>query len=232
MGWGGKAGGTRRITHTQGSLMAPPVRSGCCQEGKPLCVSVGSVPKDSSYLYGGWKPKGQCVFGRSSISDSFVTPWTVAHQTALSMGFSRQEYWHGLPFPSPGDLPDPESETLSPALAGGFFTGEAQRGTEASTRSHRKSSEELGWPVYRLGTLPNFLTPEAAQTPPETHLIVFVDLDASLGWEPLSSQGNPVQFSCRVGNGGLSISRPPSQRLDTPWALAGPWPGLPGELER
>ena len=46
----------------------------------------------------------------------FVTPWTVAHQAPLSMGFSRQEYWSGLPFPSPGDLPDPGIETGSPAL--------------------------------------------------------------------------------------------------------------------
>ena len=48
--------------------------------------------------------------------DSFVTPWTVACQTPLSMGFSRQEYWSGLPFPSPGDLPDPETEPSSPAF--------------------------------------------------------------------------------------------------------------------
>ena len=46
----------------------------------------------------------------------FVTPWTVAHQAPLSMGFSRQEYWNGLPFPSPGDLPDPGIEARSPAL--------------------------------------------------------------------------------------------------------------------
>ena len=46
----------------------------------------------------------------------FVTPWTVAHQTPPSMGFSRQEYWSGLPFPSPGDLPDPGIEPRSPAL--------------------------------------------------------------------------------------------------------------------
>ena len=48
-----------------------------------------------------------------------VTPWTVAHQTPLSMGFSRQEYWRGLPCPLPGDLPDPgfkPSVTASPAL--------------------------------------------------------------------------------------------------------------------
>ena len=46
----------------------------------------------------------------------FVSPWTVAHQAPPSMGFSRQEYWSGLPFPSPGDLPNPGIEPRSPAL--------------------------------------------------------------------------------------------------------------------
>ena len=46
----------------------------------------------------------------------FVTPWTVAHQAPPSMGFSRQEYWSGLPFPSPGHLPDPGIEPGSPAF--------------------------------------------------------------------------------------------------------------------
>ena len=46
----------------------------------------------------------------------FVTPWTVAYQAFPSMGFSRQEYWSGLPFPSPGDLPNPGTEPGSPAL--------------------------------------------------------------------------------------------------------------------
>ena len=49
------------------------------------------------------------------MSDS-ATPWTIAYQSPLSMGFSRQEYWNGLPFPSPGDLPDPGIEPRSPAL--------------------------------------------------------------------------------------------------------------------
>ena len=51
-----------------------------------------------------------------------ATPWTVAYQAPLFMGFSRQEYWSGLPFSSPGDLPGSEIEPPSPALAGGFFT--------------------------------------------------------------------------------------------------------------
>ena len=63
----------------------------------------------------------------SVVSDS-VTPWTVARQAPLSMGFSRQEYWSGLPFPSPGDLPDPGRDQIcvscSPALASRFFTTE------------------------------------------------------------------------------------------------------------
>ena len=46
----------------------------------------------------------------------FATPWTVAYQAPLSMGFSRQEYWSGLPFPSPGDLPNPGIEPGPPAL--------------------------------------------------------------------------------------------------------------------
>ena len=56
--------------------------------------------------------------------DSFETTWTAACQAPLSMGFPRQEYWNGLPFPSPGDLPDPGIEPVSPALAGRFFTAE------------------------------------------------------------------------------------------------------------
>ena len=58
------------------------------------------------------------------MSDSFVTPWTVACQSSLSMGFPRQEYWSELPFTPAGDLPDPEIKPISPALAGGFFTTE------------------------------------------------------------------------------------------------------------
>ena len=56
--------------------------------------------------------------------DSSVSPWTVALQAPLSMGFAGQEYWSGLPFPFPGDLPGPGIEPASPALAGGFFTAE------------------------------------------------------------------------------------------------------------
>ena len=57
----------------------------------------------------------------------YATVWTVAHQAPLSLGFSRQEYWSGLPCPPPGDLPNPGIKTaflMSPALADGFSTTE------------------------------------------------------------------------------------------------------------
>ena len=54
----------------------------------------------------------------------FATPWTVALQAPPSMGFSRKEYWSGLPFPSPGDLPDPGIEPRSPTLQADALTSE------------------------------------------------------------------------------------------------------------
>ena len=67
------------------------------------------------------------MFDHTVVPDAFETPWTVARQAPLSMEFSRQEYWSGLPFPPPGDLPEPGMEPkspVSPALAGGFLTTE------------------------------------------------------------------------------------------------------------
>ena len=58
------------------------------------------------------------------MSDYFATLRSIAHQAPLSMGIPRQEHWSGLPFPPPGDLPDPGVELRSPALVGGFFTTE------------------------------------------------------------------------------------------------------------
>ena len=73
-----------------------------------------------------------------NMSES-VTPWTVAHQAPLSMEFSRQEYWSGLPFLTPWELPDPEikpTSLASPALSGGFFTTEPQ-GSLSLVITHR-----------------------------------------------------------------------------------------------
>ena len=64
------------------------------------------------------------MFGHLVMPDSCDPPWTTAHQALLSTGFPRQEYWSGLPFPFPGDIPDPGVKPITPALAGGFFTTE------------------------------------------------------------------------------------------------------------
>ena len=61
---------------------------------------------------------------RCLVADSFATPRTVVCQAPLSMGFPRQEYWSVLPFPSPGDLPNPGVKPGCLALAGGFFTAD------------------------------------------------------------------------------------------------------------
>ena len=66
-----------------------------------------------------------------------MTLWTVAHQASLSMGFSRQGYWSGLPFPSPGDLPDPGIEPRSPAL-----------------QADSSPSEPPGKPLYKTQVTP------------------------------------------------------------------------------
>ena len=64
--------------------------------------------------------KQSYVLSHSVVSDS-QTPWTVVHQAPLSLEFSREEYWSGLPFPSPEDLPNPGIELASLELQTGFF---------------------------------------------------------------------------------------------------------------
>ena len=88
--------------------------------------------------------------------NSFVTRWTVARQAPLSMGFPRQEYWNGLPFPSPGDLPGPGIEPESPAMAHGFFTTEPQ----GSPFKHKPN----GYLMLRFRANANFQKTEIIQT--------------------------------------------------------------------
>ena len=71
------------------------------------CFTVVCLLFYSILMFGGLVAK---------LCPTLATPWTVACQAPLSMGFSRQDYWSGLPFPSPGDLPNPEIEPGSPAL--------------------------------------------------------------------------------------------------------------------
>ena len=79
-----------------------------------------------------------------------MTPWAAARQASPSMGFPRQAYWSGLPFPSPVDLPDPGIEPASAALVGGFFTTE-QPGKPGALERHKMSlvgniTVVLTWP--------------------------------------------------------------------------------------
>ena len=78
-----------------------------------------------------WKLWGYCLShqSESEVTQScltFATAWTVAYQASRSMGFSRQEYWSGLPFSSPGDLPNPAIEPRSPALQADVLPSEPQ----------------------------------------------------------------------------------------------------------
>ena len=79
----------------------------------------------------------------------FVTPWTVADQCSLSIGFPRQEYWNGLPFPSPRDLPYPGIRPVSPALASKFFTSS----TTWEASSEAESVPMTVWRENFLGVL-------------------------------------------------------------------------------
>ena len=91
-----------------------------------------------------------------------MTPWTVAHQASLFMGFPRS----GLPFPSPGNLPDPGIEAVSPTLASGFFTSEPPGKPHLSVNTTKTpacpSSLYVGWQVVstqKKVSLPVYLNP-------------------------------------------------------------------------
>ena len=85
------------------------------------CLEASSEAKYMGTLQS-WKVKGLVAQLVKELVWLFATPWTIACQASLSMGFSRKEYWSGLPFLPLGDLPVPGIEPASPALAGRFFT--------------------------------------------------------------------------------------------------------------
>ena len=92
------------------------------------------------------KSKSQLLFGSvaKSCPTLSVTPQTIVHQAPLSKGFTRQEYWSGLPFPSSGDLPHPGVKPAAPALAGGFFTtGDLRSPDRRCQQSLRKRHTQL-----------------------------------------------------------------------------------------
>ena len=116
-----------------------------------------------------------CVCMCSIVPDS-ATPWTVALQAPLSVGFSRQVYWSGLPFPTSGHLPDPgiePSSLVSPVMAGGFFTTEPPR-----------SDSILGLAGHRVSVgLPQVAQGDAGLIP-------------GSGRSPRGGCGNTLQYFC------------------------------------
>ena len=127
--------GAARLTSSPGGISTPCPRpvswkelpsADCCPDPPPTqhsrfsrkgLLSIFLVCFLFPPQYQGW------LFSCSVVSDS-VTPWTIARQAPLFMGFPRQGYWSGLPFPSPEDFPDSGIEPMSPVLAGGFLTAE------------------------------------------------------------------------------------------------------------
>ena len=97
------------------------------------------------------KKESESVSSYSVLSDSLrphvATPWTVAHQAPLSLEFSRQEYWSGLPFPSPGDLPNPGIEPGSPALQEDSLPSEPLRMCFLSFDIKKMLNNKICWGV-------------------------------------------------------------------------------------
>ena len=91
------------------------------KQWKQCQTLFSGAPKSLQTVTAAMKLKGACSLEEKKVKSLsrvqlFATPWTVAYQASPSMGFSRQEYWSGVPFPSPGDLPDPGIEPRSPSL--------------------------------------------------------------------------------------------------------------------
>ena len=142
-----------------------------------------------------------CMCAHSVLLDSFVTPRTVAHQAPLSMEFSRQEYWSGLPFPPPGVLPDTGMEPSSPALAGRFFTSVHWGSPEYNKLHktiHKFSSVQFSSVAQSCPTLCNPMNcstpglPVHHQLPEFTQTHIHWVSDAIQLYHPLSSPSPPV----------------------------------------
>ena len=134
------------------------------------------------------------------MSDSFANPWTVAHQASLCIGFSRQEYLCGLPFPSPGNLPNPGIKPASPALAGGFFTTEPPGKPLVNNRCTVNYISPCSSPLFP----PPLLSPPLLSSPPACP----------------SSPPPGVEYTHSVGNPAPNRHRHPAQQRHTPRAVS------------
>ena len=125
---GARGGEAHRSLHPSWPAGIPPLGMKPCwstqpQPSQPRAEQRCRQPVDSLRDICAFKPVSfrLLLFSSSVVSNSFVTLWTVSCRAPLSMGFPRQEYWSRLPIPSPGDLPDPGIEPVSPALQMDFF---------------------------------------------------------------------------------------------------------------
>ena len=146
-----------------------------------------------------------CVLSCFSCVQLTVTLWTVACQALLSMGFSRQKYWSGLPYPPPGDLPDPKiklESPVSPILAGSFFTTEPPRKSPIDMRmikskdsAHQKVKACLPQTTpFSAPVSPTILKslPSLACRPP-THTAPLTGDLPGVGWHTILQRIFPTQ---------------------------------------
>ena len=127
--------------------------------------------------------EGTCVCLCSVAADSLATPWTVAHQVPLSIGLSGQEYWSGLPCPSPGDLPAPELNTSPPCLLH-WWAGSSPLGVQATIGEY--------FLVTRLGGCTNQETHEEQKAQQRPHRELFLP---TKGFWTLLSIGSGALFN-------------------------------------
>ena len=155
------------------------------------------------------------MLSRFSHVQLFVTLWTVAHQAPLSMAFSRQEYWHELPGPPPGDLLNPGIEPLSlmfPALASGFFTTSTT--WEVPYIIHTNTIFLLVFPHFYLHSKTWYSAWETSESESEVHLVESNSLRPRGLYSPWNSPGQ------NTGVGSLSL-------LQEIFPTQGSNPGLP-----
>ena len=139
-----------------------------------MAFPYSSDGKESAYNAGdlGSIPgSGRCPGERKKVKllsrvQLFGTPWTIAYQVPLSMGFSRQEYWSGLPLPSPGDLPDPGIEPRSSGVGRRFTIWATRESLEMATCSSILAweipwTEEPGWLYSSWGQKESDMTEHA-----------------------------------------------------------------------
>ena len=152
----------------------------------------------------------------------FATLWIVAHQSPLSMGFSRQEYWSGLPCSPPGDLPDPgikPTSFMSLALAGGFFTISTTWEAHKSTIFQCKIKIKLKIKKKESRARSRF---EEWNLPSSLH---FLALALQGGSSCCTFEALSPLTHCSQGRHTLLWL----MRTDTPWFISQSWPGHDGE---